>query len=136
MNGPVGNELVAVIGVAANNGQATTTEYFTTAQIAGLGGGGGLANQVNFSSGTSFNVTQSSTGVLCTGMTVANKTVNIPASPGDLSIIEITDVAGNAGVGNNNITAASSSPIFGNAVVYTNGGSITLRAYTGAWVSI
>lgn len=136
MSGPVGNELVAVIGVAANNGQAATTEYFTTAQIAGLGGGGGLANQVTFSSGTVFNVTQSSTGVLCTGMTIANKTVNIPTSPGDLSIIEVSDVAGNAGTDGNNITIASSSTIFGNAVIYTNGWSIALRAYTSGWVSI
>ena len=37
MANPVGNELVAVIGVSATGGPSAVTEYFTTSQIGGAG---------------------------------------------------------------------------------------------------
>lgn len=137
MGSPVGNELVAVIGVQSGL-QAATTEYFTTQDIANLGGGGGggggyTAEQV-ISSGTTATTVAAATNVLWNSATTGAKTNTIPTATGSKKIITITDVRGTAGLYPITAAPVSGSVTNGQNQVYTNGGSLTLYDSSIGWI--
>lgn len=137
MGVPIGNELVAVIGVTANSSQAAITEYFTTQQIANLGGGGGgsVGAQKTVSTGSTDSTLVANLIILWNSSTASPKTQTIPTSTGSLKTIIIVDVAGTAEL--YPITAVPvSGSLISTADVYTNNGSITLIDTSLGWVSL
>ena len=132
MTNPIGNELVAVIGVAATAGPAATTEYFTTQQIANLGSGG-VNTEVSVTTGTIGTASRINTFIGFNSASTGNKTADIPASTGSLGIIIISDIYGNAAT----YPISVNQSVVGVDQVYTNYGSITLLDTTNfGWVSV
>ena len=125
---PVGNELVAAIGVSATGYTAATTEYFTAQQIANLAQTGATAARV-VASGASDTSKSSDGTILWNSSTASAKSESIPAPTTLGRTLTIADNVGNAGTYNITITPVS-GPIDKAAtyVISVNSGSVTLIA--------
>ena len=79
MTNPIGNELIQVIGIS-NGGRAATKEYFTTQQIANLGGGGSTLTVQRMTTGTSATVSAVNTLFIMASSTSGAKNITIPSA--------------------------------------------------------
>jgi len=110
MTNPVGNELVQVIGVTPTGQPAGVSEYFTTQQIANLGGGGGSSNITPtrlISSGSSDTATNTDGSIGWNSASASAKTESIPAPTQLGQNITIKDAYGNAGTYSITVTPVS-----------------------------
>jgi hypothetical protein len=133
-----GNEQVYVCGIAENGQLAATLEPVTTAEIAALGGGGGLTNSVTITSGNTISAALE-TIYIWHSVTSGPKTMNAPPATGSLDIIEAGDAAGDAGSGGQiTLVPNGSDVVIGNQnQVYTDFGSARWRdVAVGVWMNV
>ena len=143
MANPNGNELVGVIGVTSYGGLSGVSEFFTTQQIANLGGGGGSGTGGQTSSlivSTGLSDTFGSTDVLVAWNSAAAsaKAETIPAPTSLGRTITVKDEYGNAATYNITLTPVSGT-IDGVAkfVMSANKQSVTLVADgTSNWMVV
>lgn len=134
MANPVGNELVAVIGVSATGGPSAVTEYFTTSQI----GGAGFLSTREITSGVSDAATSNDNLIAWDSSSASAKTQTIPVPTKKSKTLVIKDEYGNAGTYNITISPASGT-IDGSAtfVMNSNLQSVTLVANgTSNWMVV
>ena len=95
MSDPVGNELVQVIGVSSTRAAASTTEFFTTQQIANLGGNASGPVRT-ITSGTTDSSLQTDGLIQWLSSSKSSKTQVINAGTVNGQTLEINDGTGNA----------------------------------------
>lgn len=129
-----GNEAIWVVGVSGNGQLAATLEQTTTAEIAALGGGGGISNIVQVTSGTTVSG-QLQTYYVWNSATAAPKNIDAPIATGSGHVIAAIDQFGSAFTYPINFVPNGGDMVIGSQTqVYTNNGSAVWRdLLPGVW---
>lgn len=129
-----GKEVLWVVGIQKGT-YAAVTEQTTTGDIANLGGGGGLKNEIDVTSGSTATATLGSI-VMFNSASGAPKTINAPTATGSLQIIEACDVFGDAFLNPITFVPATGSVVGNQAQIYTQNGSARWRDTTYGWCNV